>query len=177
MQSRDETDLIEGARTQPELFAELYRRYLPRVYRYLYVRLGSQCDAEDITSQVFLEALQALRRQRYREDGCFPAWLFTIVRRRLMDFHRRHPEDVFRDGSSGEPDVLYTVEAGEDAQRLSVLLSRLGADKQELLRLRFAAGLSIADIAALEHRSAAAVKMALHRTLAWLREQWAANNE
>ncbi len=176
MQSRDETDLIEGARTQPELFAELYRRYLPRVYHYLYARLGNQCDAEDIASQVFLETLEGLRRNRYRENSCFPAWLFTIVRRRLMDFYRRHPEDVFGDRSSGEPDVLSKVQAGQDTQRLSVLLSRLGPDKQELLRLRFAAGLSIAEIAALEHRSEGAVKMALSRTLAWLREEWEADN-
>ncbi len=176
MQSSDETDLIEGARTQPELFAELYRRYLPRVYHYVYARLGNQCDTEDITSQVFLEALEGLRSNRYRENGCFPAWLFTIVRRRLMDFYRQHPEDAIGDRSSGEPDVLSTVQAGEDRQQLSVLLSRLGSDKQELLRLRFAAGLSIADIAALEHRSEAAVKMALYRTLTWLRQEWEANN-
>ena len=176
MQPSDEAELIESARKQPELFAELYQRYLPRVYRYLHLRLGNHFDAEDLTSQVFLETLEGLRRNRYRENGCFPAWLFTIVRRRLTDFYRRHPEDRLSDNASGEPDVVANIQASEDIRRLSTLLARLEVDKQELLRLRFAAGLSFADIAALEHRSQAAVKMALYRTLAWLREEWEASH-
>ncbi len=47
MQQLDEATLIECARLDPEAFATLYQRYLPRVYRYLYLRLGNQHDSED----------------------------------------------------------------------------------------------------------------------------------
>jgi RNA polymerase sigma-70 factor, ECF subfamily len=60
MQFSDEVTLIEQARRDPDAFATLYERYLPRVYRYLYLRLGNQHDAEDITSQVFIETLEGL---------------------------------------------------------------------------------------------------------------------
>ncbi len=65
--------LIENVRHEPEAFAALYQRYLPRVYRYLYLRLSNQHDAEDITSQVFIETLEGLKQNRYKENGCFPA--------------------------------------------------------------------------------------------------------
>jgi RNA polymerase sigma-70 factor, ECF subfamily len=176
MEALDEAALIELARNDPEAFAELYQRYLPRVYRYLYVRLGNQVDVEDITSQVFVEALEELRRNRYRETGCFPAWLFSIVRRRLADFYRRRAVTSVEDCPSLEPGLLDHIQLQDNVKRLAALLVRPSAEKQELLRLRFAAGLSFAEIAALENQSAAAVKMAVYRAVDWLREHWEAED-
>lgn len=83
--------LVENARHDPDAFAALYRRYLTPVYRYLLIRLGNPQEAEDITSRVFTEALEGLINQRYRENGKFAAWLFTIARRRLIDLYRQRP--------------------------------------------------------------------------------------
>ncbi len=104
MQQLDEATLIEYARHEPEAFAMLYQRYLPRVYRYLYLRLGNQHDSEDIASQVFIETLAGLQRNRYTENGCFPAWLFTIVRRRLSPISKQKasPSRRNRTPSRGE---------------------------------------------------------------------------
>ncbi len=55
----DDPALIDRAQRDPEAFAELYRGYLTPVYRYLYRRLGNAHEAEDITSQVFMDALEA----------------------------------------------------------------------------------------------------------------------
>jgi RNA polymerase sigma-70 factor (ECF subfamily) len=71
MQPPDEAALIERARREPDAFAALYQRYLARVYRYLYLRLGSQHDAEDLTSQIFIETLVGLRKNRYRYPDKF----------------------------------------------------------------------------------------------------------
>lgn len=176
MQQFDEATLIECARREPEAFAVLYQRYLPRVYRYLYLRLGNQHESEDITSQVFIETLEALRRHRYKENGCFPAWLFTIVRRRLVDFQRQHIPISLKEHPSSDPDLLDQIQSDENLERLSSLLADLDEGKQEILRLRFAAELSFAEIAALENQSEAAVKMIVYRAIQWLREHWEAEN-
>ncbi|MDO9129198.1 MAG: sigma-70 family RNA polymerase sigma factor [Anaerolineales bacterium] len=84
---QDEAALVERARRDPSAFAALYHRYLTPVYRYLYRRLGNAHDAEDLTAQVFIEALEGL--VAYRERGKFVAWLFTIARHRLTDFYRQ----------------------------------------------------------------------------------------
>jgi RNA polymerase sigma-70 factor, ECF subfamily len=176
MQPLDEATLIERARRDPDAFATLYQQYLPRVYRYLYLRLGNHHDSEDIASQVFIEVLSGLRQNRYKENGCFPAWLFTIVRRRLVDF-RRQPTLVHLDeGELSGPDPLDHIQAGESVNYLSSLLAELDEGKQEILRLRFAAELSFAEIAALENQSEAAVKMTVYRAIDWLRKHWEIEN-
>jgi len=172
----DDPALIEQARRDPEAFAALYRRYLTPVYRYLYSRLGSVHDAEDITTQVFIDALEGLSANHYRAGGCFSAWLFTIARRRLVDFYRQRPATPLGEIQSTEPGLLAALEKSDDLKRLSHLLAQLDEEKQELLRLRFSAELGFAEIALLENRSEAAVKMALYRTLDWLREHWEAEN-
>lgn len=176
MQPSDEAALIERARSDPESFSEIYRRYLPRVYRYLYLRLGNQHDAEDITSQVFLDTMEALLHGRYEQTGCFPAWLFTIARRRLTDFRRNRTLLPLQEHASVDSDPLDEVQRQDAVQRLATLLSQLEPEKQELLRLRFAAELSFAQIAAIENQHEAAVKMAIYRALQWVRERWEADN-
>lgn len=173
---QDEAALVEAARHDAEAFAALYRRYLTPLYRYLFNRLTNVHDAEDLTTQVFIEALEGLAAHRYREGGCFSAWLFTIARRRLVDFYRRHPHAALHDPPSPEPGLPARVEKSEDMQRLAGLLAQLDEDQQELLRLRFSAGLSFAEIGLLDGRSEAAVKMAVYRTLQHLRARWEVKN-
>jgi RNA polymerase sigma factor (sigma-70 family) len=173
---KDEDSLVEAARHDAEAFATLYRNYLMPVYRYLLIRLNNIHDAEDLTAQVFTEVLEGLVSQRYQRSGCFAAWLFTIVRRRLVDFYRQRPSAQLNDPSSPEPHLLYIIEKSEDLQRLRYLLDQLDEERQELLRLRFSARLSFAQISLLEGRSEAAVKMALYRTIDFLREQWEEEN-
>ncbi|GEM_PF-186334 len=160
----------------PQAFAALYRQYLPAVYRYLYRRVGSAAEAEDLTAQTFTEAFDAVGRNLFRPGGNFPAFLFTIARRRAADFHRQRPEAALTEHPDAEPGLLASLEAREDIQRLKTLLTQLDEEKQELLRLRFSAGLSFAEIALLEGKSEAAVKMTLYRTLAWLRDHWEADH-
>ena len=172
----DDAALVECARENPEAFSVLYRRYLTQIYRYLYRKLGNPQDAEDLTSQIFSEALEGLVCLRYRPGGCFIAWLFTIARRRCVDFYRQRPVQALDDPPSPEPGLLAAVEKGQDLQRLTNLLAQLDEERQELLRMRFSAGLSFAEIGQVEGRSEAAVKMAVYRTLEALRAQWEGNN-
>ncbi len=94
-----------------------------------------------------------------------------------MDFYRQRPVEQLNDPPSPEPSLVAAVEKGEDLQRLAHLLAQLDEDRQELLRMRFSAGLSFAEIGQIEGRSEAAVKMMIYRTLDHLREQWAVENE
>jgi RNA polymerase sigma-70 factor (ECF subfamily) len=173
----NEAALVEEARHNPEAFAALYRCYLTPLYRYLYRRLSNVHDAEDLTTQVFIDVLEGLTTHRYQEGGCFVAYLFTIARRRLVDFYRKRPSAPLDDPPSPEPGLIFVIEKGQDMQRLACLLSRLDEDQQELLRLRFSAGLSFSEMSILDGRSEAAVKMAVYRTLDFLREHWKVENE
>lgn len=166
----DDAALVKHASTDAEAFAALYQRYLTPVYRYLYKRLGNEKDVEDLTAQVFMEALEGLAV--YRERGRFASWLFTIARRRVIDLYRQRVPDKLNDLPDNALDLQSTMEQDETFSRLENLLSQLDDDQQEILRLRFAAGLEFTEVASVLKRSPGAVKMKLYRTLDWLRSHW-----
>ena len=168
--------LVEQARHDPEAFAALYRRYLTPVYGYIQRRVANVHEAEDLTAQTFMEVLDGLKCKRYRESGTFRAWLFTIARRRLVDFYREHPSLELHDSPSRDLGPLVTIEKKDDLRRLTGLLNQLDEDKRELLRLRFTANLSFAEIALIEGKTEAAVKMSVYRVLDFLRQEWEAES-
>jgi RNA polymerase sigma-70 factor, ECF subfamily len=160
----------------PDAFAELYRRYLTPVYRFVFRRVGGNTAvAEDLTSQVFLDAFQGL--SGYRDSGRFVAWLFTITRRRLVDRYRKSEIDSLEDVPEALLGASDCLEQREDMARLKQLLAGLDDEKCELLQLHFSAELSFAEMALVLKKSKAAVKMSLYRLLDELRKQWEAGNE
>ncbi len=174
-----DADLVRVARQDRAAFAPLYRRYVTPIYRYIYSRVGHRADAEDLTSQVFSEAIAAL--DRYREEGHFTAWLFTIASRRIADHHRQNrpelPLELMVEQVTAVHNPPAEVAHQETLGQLAQLLDQLPADKQELLRLRFAAGLTYAQIGSVTGRSEAAVKMAMNRLLKQLQQAWENEHE
>jgi len=141
--------------------------------------VGNGADAEDLTAQVFTEALEGLHR--YREQGNFAAWLFTIARHKVADHYRRQranlPLNEALDSPAEGDDPLTHVVQEESLRRLAVLVARLDEEQQELLRLRFTGGLTHGEIGAIVGRSEAAVKMAVHRLLRRLEAAWEESDE
>ena len=133
---RDDAPLIAAAQRDPAAFAGLYRRYVTPIYRYLYSRVGNAQDAEDLTSQVFMEALRGLARYQHR--GAFAAWLFTIARRRASNHYRRQPV-VFEWDEGGMPsdeaDPLSQVIHRSDLEHLRRTVIALNEHDQEAAAL------------------------------------------
>ena len=172
----DDSTLARDASRNADAFTELYRRYVTPLYRYLYHRLGNEKDAEDLTAQVFMDALEGL--PSYRERGRFSSWLFTIARRRLTDLYRQRPTSLLADELPDDAfDLQSVLEKNENHARLNQLLDELEDDRRELLQLRFAAGLEFPEIASVLGKSEGAVKMTLYRTLDWLKANWEVSHE
>lgn len=164
--------LVTAARNDPAAFGRLYDRYIQPIYRYIYSRVGSAHEAEDITSQTFMAAYEALGR--YRERGQFSAWLFRIAQSKMNDHFRRNRREVGLE-AAGEilerEDALGTLIRAEELTRIRSLISHLDEDEQELIRLRYVADLSFAEIADLLGRREDAVKKSVYRLLARLKSQ------
>ncbi|GHO47311.1 RNA polymerase sigma factor [Ktedonospora formicarum] len=172
-----EAQLLEAAKANPADFAPLYFCYEARVYRYLRTRASNDEDADDLLQQVFLNVLEAL--PAYRARGIpFAAWLFRIARHVAIDHYRRSkrserwdflPEEMHA-STEQSPEVIALKQ--EDQVRLRGLLAQLPDQKRELLALRFAAGLSTAEIAQVVGKSHASVKKQITRLLHSLKEQY-----
>ena len=172
----DDAALAAAAKKDSAAFGALYRRYATRVYRYCYMQCGNEQDAEDLTAQTFLAAMESL--DRYRERGAFAAWLFTIARRKCHDYHRsryRHPQEAL--GQAAERVNPRAPDPERQAFRSTILdcvlrtLSQLTPDRQEVPRLRYGAGLSTAETAAMMGKGQSAVKMLLLRAVDDLRKR------
>ncbi len=175
-----ENSLPAGFDRSPAAFAELYRQYLTPVYRYLYFKVGSPAEAEDLTSQVFLAAWEAL--PGYRHQGHFSAWLFSLAQRKAADYYRcRSPQTSLEAGEidlpAPEADLLSGFIHQEELHRLGLLIAGLSDEERELIRLRFAAGLSFDEMAIVLGRKLSAVKMALYRLLERLETQLEASHD
>lgn len=175
--SLSDDELAIASRTDRRAFGLLYRRYLVRVYRYTFSKTADPAIAEELTSSIFLDALEGLNR--YNPRGTFAAWLFTIARRRCADYHR---------SSSPLPliaDALPAFESHPEDEKdrkdlflwLERILTRLSEEELNLLRLRYAAELSHAEIGHIIGKSEAATKMALSRLIRRLRGLWEIENE
>lgn len=171
--------LIEQSRKQPKAFAEIYYLYVKRVYGYIYHQVGDVHDAEDLTTQVFMAAWDAL--PRYHEKGFFAAWLFGIARNKVANFYRQQRPEIPLEGSQNQPvdnwDPLTRLQHNEYIKYLSRLIKELGQEDQELLRLRFAADLTYREIGNILGKSEAATKMKMKRLLRDLQIKWEATNE
>jgi RNA polymerase sigma-70 factor, ECF subfamily len=160
------------AGSQTEAFADLYARTFPRVYAYVASLLRDRAAAEDVTAQAFERAYR--KRRSYRAGrGTMDAWLFGIARNAALDELRRRKR---RAGLEGDPEDL-TRPAPDDQAELALrrevvraALAGLDGRERDLIALKFAGGLSNAEIGRILGMSESAVGTRLHRTITKLRE-------
>lgn len=167
--------LVARAQRDPAEFVTLYDRYVQSVYRYHFSRVGNAPDAQDLTAQTFLAALEAL--PRYRHRGYFAAWLFRIARSQRGTFFRSRSRETDSEPAEAAPAPGDALAALVERAPLRALLRALDDDERELLNLRYAADLKFGEIADLLGRNEAAVKKALYRLLARLQAQLEAHDE
>lgn len=174
----DDVKAVCQALSNRAAFEPVYWRYRDRVYRYLLTRTPQEADAADLTQHVFLRALDQLHQYR-QTRGSVAAWLFGIARHSASDFHRKHRRHLNTEDDlsavleavapeSTEADVIHR----DDIRVLGEALAGLSNDKREILALRFAAELTIPEIAAVIGKSAAATRKQLRRTIQSLEDHY-----
>jgi len=163
----DEKALIEAAQHDPGRFGELYELHFDRVYAFVLRRVRDRAEAEDLTSEVFQQALANLRKFEWR-GAPFAAWLYRIAANSIADRARR----LERERGIPAPPEEPAVEPAEDIDlraRLFALVRELPADQRRVVEMRFAEEKSIREIAGELGRSEGAVKQLQYRGLETLR--------
>jgi RNA polymerase sigma-70 factor, ECF subfamily len=173
----DEQSLVEQARTDPSAFAELYRRYLPRVHAFAYRRTRIPEVAEDITSAAFERALRNLGSFRWGPGG-FGPWLFRIVANELADHYRRTGRaasaraTVAASHVLGEPprDPADDLADRDGVAELLAAMDTLSPRYQRALELRYLAGLEPEEAATALGTSRATMAVVVFRATRALRK-------
>ncbi len=173
-------DLVARAKTDRAAFGELFDRYYPRVLRYCRRRLSERTWAEDVTSEVFLQVASHIGGFAGRTESDFRQWLFRIATNRLNAHLRQTLRRralwqaatasgrivVKSDALPSEPSPDAT-----DWPSVCAAIGELAERDQEIVSLRFFAGCSHQEIAGVLGMSPGAVRTALSRALASLRER------
>ena len=167
----DDAHLAQQARADPEAFAELYRRHVRSIYRYHLAHTGNVKDAEDLTSQTFIAALEGIRS--YRGTGPYITWLIGIAsRKRALFFRGKKPEVPLDTALYIPAPSLPTDKAASRRLQMDQILGALrtlSQDRAEALILCFFSGLNPTEAGLMLGKSESAVRMLISRGLQDLR--------
>jgi RNA polymerase sigma-70 factor, ECF subfamily len=162
----DDRQQVEAAQRDPSRFADLYEQNFYRIYAYVARRVGDRHQAEDLTADVFREALAGIAKFEWRGVP-FAAWLLGIASRVLADYWKRTDRETGH--PAPEPDSV--PPETERTAMLFQLVDRLPEAQFRVIHMRFVEQRSIREIAQELGRSEGAVKQLQLRAIENLRAQ------
>ncbi len=162
----------------PEAYATLYDNYVKQIYRFVFFKVSSHEEAEDITSEVFLKAWHYV--QENKEIKSFSGLLYRVARNCIIDLYRLKASkpEVFSDEPievSDEGNWYTDLHTKVEAKKIIQALKKLKQEYQEVITLRYVDELEVAEIAEIVGKRKIAIRVTLHRALKKLKEILAQN--
>jgi RNA polymerase sigma-70 factor (ECF subfamily) len=173
---QDEVSLIRRAQQRDQVaLTQLYEENFDKIYRYIVLKIGDRTEAEDMTQQVFLNALQSISSYKWKGMP-FSSWLYRIAHNQVVDYWRKKskhatvPLDESLPIPAADGDPKHLTERKMEIEEVVVATRKLTKAQQEVISLRFAGELSIAEVAGVMGKSEGAVKALQHSAIVALRK-------
>ena len=171
---QDEESLIRRAQQRdPVALTQIYEDNFDKIYRYIVLKIGERTEAEDMTQQVFLSAMKSISSFKYQGKP-FAAWLYRIAHNQVVDYWRKKskqatvPLNESLPASNSDPEKI--AEQIMDIKQLAIAAKRLTKSQQEVISLRFAGEMPIAQVAKTMGKSEGAIKALQHSAILSLRK-------
>jgi len=156
-----------------EAFTCIYDLHFDKIYRYIYVKVHSRAEAEDLTQDVFIKAYGGLKNYKWR-DLPITAWLFKIAHNRVIDYLRKSSKEKKVDLNEADAisagDPVYMTEQNFEVYELKNALNKLPDAQREVATLRFISELSISEVAQTLGKSEGTVKALQFNAITSLRK-------
>jgi len=158
----------------PEAFGQFYDLYVTRIYRFIFFKINSVSDAQDITSEVFLKLWQCVKDGKDIKN--LNAFTYTIARNSVIDFYRQNnkAEEQLKEEHTNIPDNDKDLLKQQimDSELSDVLkgIENLKDEYKEVIILKYLDELSISEIAQVLGRSKGAIRVLLYRATKALKE-------
>lgn len=157
-------------------FGVIYQEYLTPVYRYIFFRVKSREDADELTQEVFLKALGAFARYEAKRENPLP-FFYTIARNTVIDWQKKKKtvdvdDEVFHNIEDEGMKTDQFAILGEEIGALRVAMKELPDDQREAIELRFMGELSGKEVADMMGKSEDAVRQLQSRGLRALKEHF-----
>ena len=168
----DDQILLNRVRAlEPDALTQVHNTYYVPIFRYLFLQVGDMATAEDLTSEVFIRLLNALR-DHTAPRNTLQGWLFSVAHIVVKDHFRKQyrarltPLDESLPCAAAEPD--HVVETELLSRRLQAAVTELTEDQRQVIALRFAYEMPVDHVAQTLGKSVGAVKMLQARAIATL---------
>lgn len=173
MTQEQELKIVENCQSgQMEQFSLLYDEYVNKIYRFLFYRIQHKETSEDLTSVVFLKALENIKKFDFKK-GLFSVWIYRIARNTAIDHLRTKKEtvnieDIF-DLSIDELKIEDRVDLELKIKDVRAYMEKLTPEQKELITMRVWDGLSYREIAGITGKTENSLKTMFSRTMKDLR--------
>ena len=179
---QDEESLVRRAKEHDQTaLTQIYEENFDKIYRYIVLKIGDRTEAEDMTQQVFLSAFKCISSFKYTKGTPFSSWLYRIAHNRVVDYLRKKSkrptvplEESLASNSSSGSDPRREAERNLAIEELASATRHLTKAQQEVISLRFAGELSVAQAAKVMGKSEGAIKALQHSAIVSLRKLLAA---
>jgi len=158
---------------QQNKLAGLFEEHYDRIARYIYLRIGDRTEAEDLASDVFLRALESLKK--YQDRGIpMQAWLYRIAHNLVVDHLRKVTKYKFSPIEEvevrDEADPVSTAEINIEIDRVKTAMHGLTEAQREVLQLRFFSGLTSQEVGQILNKRDGAIREIQRAALIKLRQ-------
>jgi RNA polymerase sigma-70 factor (ECF subfamily) len=173
--SISEAALVERAAAKdPDAIAKLYDLYAPKIQSFIYHRTSDPFVTEDLTGQVFLQMLEAMRGGKGWRTS-FSGWIYRIAHNLVVDYYRKRGQATYTSIddaptlSNGDSDPYQTAAAKLENDALLRAINQLTEEQAQVITLRFLEGYSISEVAEMLNKTEGAIKALQFRGMASLR--------
>jgi len=155
-------------------FASLYDQYAPRIYRFIYFKVNSEQDSEDLASEAFLNFWRSFGRKKEEKVDNPQALLYKIAGNLVIDFYRKKAKseimidpanDRILSQAKDKTDLSREIGLGLEMERVKQVLGQLKDDYQNVIIWRFLDDLSIKEIAQITGKPESSVRVSVHRAV------------
>jgi len=177
-----------------EAFIDFYKQYIDQIYRYIYFKVGTKEEAEDLTSSFFIKVWNSIQEGNIVEFATLKAYFYTIARNLVIDHYRKNanaaiplPEETdygSQDGFSdnlkirkSDPayiddrqDIEHKIDMDQDIEMIKQKIFKLKDEYREVIILKYLEGLSTKEIAVIIDKTLPNTRVLSHRALKALKE-------
>jgi len=163
-----------AAARDPEAIAKLYHLYAPKIQSFIYHRTSDPMVTEDLTGQVFLRMLEAMRGGKGWRTS-FSGWIYRIAHNLVVDYYRKRSQATYTNLDdtphipAGNGDPYKATAAKLESDALLRAINQLTDEQAQVITLRFLEGYNISEVAEMMDKTEGAVKALQFRGMATLR--------
>jgi len=170
----EEIEIIKKAKNgDGKAFGKLYDEYMPKIYRFVFLKIGRKADAEDLTHQIFMNAWQNVDRYEFKGFP-FSSWLYRIANNTVIDYYRtwknnQSLETTKEEALTETPNFDDQLDKRLNLKIIKTAINKLEQDQQSVLIMKFVDDLSNKEIAEILEKSEGAIRVIQHRALKQLK--------